>query len=261
VRRREFIAGLSGAAVWPVTTIAQPVATPIPDRPRSFSYKTSWFAIRSDRAFAVANALDLADPRPANWETGVDAAYLQRVSNRQIFVTPPAAGWILAVGNGVPDPGMPLFRRLFSELARHFNEVQFFGNHRVVDYYAWARAIDGKIRRLLFIANGEVVRNVGPQSPEEAGLGLADLSGLDPVVANSRIFDLNRRIDEQEQALIAQGTERREANRAARRLFPKPEPDEQDVLNLAGMWSVNPRGFDQLEGPLDVGLLGQLSAH
>lgn len=262
MRRREFIiAGLSGAAaLWPLST-HEPVPTPIPDRPRSFSYKTSWFAIRSDRAVAVADALGLVDPRPANWETGVEAAYLQRASTRQIFVTPPVKDWILAVGNDLPDPGMPLFVRLFLELARRFNDVQFFGNHRIVDYYAWARAIDGKMRRLLFIANGEVVRNVGAQSPEEAGLGLADLSGLQPVAANSRIIELEMRIDEQEKALVVQGMERREVIRALGRLFPKPVPDEQDVLELAGMWSTNPREFDQLEGPLDVGLLGQLPAY
>ena len=186
---------------------------------------------------------------------------MQRASSRQIFVTPPVKDWILAVGNDLPKPGMLLFIRLFFVLARRFNDVQFFGNHRVVDYYAWARAIDGKTRRLLFIANGEVVRNVGAQSPEEAGLGLADLSGLEPAAANSRIIELEMRIDEQEKALIVRGMEPREAIRAVRKLIPKPVPDEQDVLKLAGMWSANPREFDQLEGPLDVGLLGQLPEH
>jgi hypothetical protein len=179
-----------------------------------------------------------------------------------IFVTPPIAGWTLAVGNALPEPEprRSQFSDLLGKLAMRFSDVQFFGNHRVSDYCAWARAIDGKVLRVFCSGNaGEVYCNDGPQSPEEASLGLADLSGLDPDSATSRVIDLDEQIDEQMWALVHhQGLEPREANLAVQRLLPRPVPEETDVLDLAGKWSVDPRGFDQLREPLGVGILGLL---
>jgi len=181
-----------------------------------------------------------------------------------IFVTPPVGGWTFSVGNCLPEPSprSSQFSRLFGELARSFRDVQFFGNHRVSDYCAWARAIDGKIQRVFCSGNGgEVYCNDGPQSPEEAALGLADLSDLDPDAATSRVIELEEQLDEQRRVLVAQGMEEREALRTIQRLFPRPVPEETDVLALAGKWSVDPRGFDRLREPLGVGILGLLPTH
>ena len=140
--------------------------------------------------------------------------------------------------------------------------MQFFGNHRVSDYCAWARAIDGKVQRVFCSGNGvEIFCNYGTQSPEEASLGLADLSGLDPDAATSRVIDLYEQLNEQRRVLVAQGMELREVVRTIGRLFPRPVPEETDVLDLAGKWSVDPRGFDQLREPLGVGILGLLPRH
>ena len=236
-----------------------PAPEAVPDRPRSFSYKTSWFAVSTDDTAGVATTLRLVDPRPANWKHGVHTAYLSRPSpsKRLVFVTPPVSGWTLAMG-ALPDPTMPQFSRPFGELAQRFHEVQFYGNHRVADYCAWARAIGGKMQRVFVLGNGEVMRNEGLQTLEEASLGLAGFSGLEPDEANSRIADIYKRIDEREEALISQGTERREARRMAETPFPRPVPDEEDVLKLADKWSVDPRKFDFMTDPLGVGILGQL---
>ena len=100
--------------------------------------------------------------------------------------------------------------------------------------------------------------NHGPQSPEEASLGLADLSGLDADTATSRVIELDEQIDEQQRVLVTQGMEPSEASRTLRSRFPRSAPEERDVLDLAGKWSVDPRGFDQLRGPLGLGILGLL---
>jgi hypothetical protein len=238
----------------------------IPDSPCSFSYKASWFAICTDDTAAVATTFRLIDRRPANWRYGVDTAYPLRasLSNRMIFVTPSVAGWTLAVGDCLPepDPRSSRFSSLLGELAVRFSDVQYFGNYRVSDYCAWARAIDGKIQRVFCSGNaGEVYCNDGPQSPEEASLGLADLSGLDPDAATSRVIDLEEHLDERRRVLILQGMEPREANLTVRRRFPRPVPEERDVLDLAGKWSIDPRGFDQLREPLGVGIVGLLPEH
>src|SRR5215475_8291385 len=193
----------------------------VADSPRSFSYKIQWFAFRTEDTAAVATGLCLSDRRPANWRHGIQTVYLSRpsLSRRMIFVTPPVGGWTFSVGNCLPEPSprSSQFSRLFGELARSFRDVQFFGNHRVSDYCAWARAIDGKIQRVFCSGNGgEVFCNDGPQSPEEASLGLADLSGLDADTATSRVIELDEQIDEQQRVLVTQGMEPSEASRTLR---------------------------------------------
>ena len=42
-----------------------------------------------------------------------------------------------------------VFDVLFSRLMQRFDDVQFFGSHRVADFVSWARALNGKSVRVL----------------------------------------------------------------------------------------------------------------
>ena len=55
---------------------------------------------------------------------------------------------------------------------QRFDDVQFFGSHRGVDFVAWARALNGKPVRIFAFAD-EVMANFGKQTPEEAKLAFA----------------------------------------------------------------------------------------
>lgn len=68
--------------------------------PEPFSYKTAWFAVRSEDINAVAKAIELESPEQVNWQYGVWHAY--EYNDYQVFVTPPVKGWVLTVGNAHP---------------------------------------------------------------------------------------------------------------------------------------------------------------
>ena len=129
---------------------------------------------------------------------------------------------------------------------KRFGDVQFFGSHRVSDFATWARAVDGKPIRLFGWngSNGEVFMNFGGQTPEEAKLGLVDLTALSPRDSTDAIFKAAEEDNEKEDA----------GEETARRAFP----DEEIVVELAGLWSIDPSMLHEQDFPPGVGLAAHL---
>jgi hypothetical protein len=102
-----------------------------------------WFALKASDSAAVVDALELADATAANWESGLAAVYDSKRNDAWVFVSPPVGGWILAVSCLLPCPTVQShdgagrrFDALFSRLMKRFDDVQFYGSHRVVDFVA-----------------------------------------------------------------------------------------------------------------------------
>src|SRR5262245_29295665 len=80
-----------------------------PDPPVGFGYKIAWLAIQSEDPRSVLEALRealrLEDVVPANWRSGVTAAY--RYGEERVFVTPVVSGWVLCAGHSLPSLGSP----------------------------------------------------------------------------------------------------------------------------------------------------------
>src|SRR5215813_1496515 len=151
VRRRDFLqaagSALSTAAVAsPAPQIggAMPTFDQTPDKPRSFGYKISWFAVKHSDPASVLDALEFGAGKQANWASGLSAAYeTSQRTDAWVFVSPPVSGWVLVVGSSLPYPVAatePLhnigtkFDALFSRLMKRFPQVQFFGSYRVVGF-------------------------------------------------------------------------------------------------------------------------------
>jgi len=139
-----------------------------PDKPEPFGYKVSWLAVKARDPATVLDAIEGAVP--SNWESGFAAVYSRDypsgTSDPWLFVTPPVRGWILAVSKWFPYPiaiedetgiGMK-FNLLLSRMTQRFDEVQFFGSYRVVDFVCWVRAINGRPMRVFSHADGQVWR-------------------------------------------------------------------------------------------------------
>jgi hypothetical protein len=200
-----------------------------PDDPQPFGFKINWLALRTPDPGAVVDALELREATPANWESGLAAVYDSKRDDAWVFVSPPVGGWVLAVSVSLPYPTEEShhdigkkFDVLFSRLMKRFDDVQFYGSHRVVDFVAWARALNGKPVRMFAYAGGGdcVLANVGEQTPEEAKLRFADLTGLSP---SDALDEMSRRADEQhaeQDALVASGLSRREAIARVRQNAP-----------------------------------------
>jgi hypothetical protein len=46
-----------------------------PDKPAPFGFKISWFAVKATDPAAVVDALEFKEAMPANWASGLAAAY------------------------------------------------------------------------------------------------------------------------------------------------------------------------------------------
>jgi hypothetical protein len=239
-----------------------------PDEPEAFGFKVSWFAIKAADPAAVLDALEFGGATPANWASGLAAVYGDsRSSDAWVFASPPVSGWVLVVGSSLPYPTNEThhdigrrFDVLFSRLMKRFDDVQFFGSHRVVDFVAWARALKGKPMRIFAWAGGEgaVLANVGEQTLEEAKLKFADLSGLSPSDAADKIFAIEEEQGAEQDKLVASGLSRREALTRVRQNGRGGFPDETDVVELAALWSIDPSRLSDQDHPLALGLAARL---
>lgn len=226
-----------------------------PDKPGPFGFKVSWFAVKASDPASVLDALELGEATPANWASGLEAAYgRSHKDDPWVFISPPLSGWVLVVGFSLPYPAIEThhdigrrFDVLFSRLMKRFDDVQFFGSYRVVGLVAWARALNGKPVRSFAFAD-EVMANFGEQTSEEMKLGFADLSGLSPSEACEKIFRIAEEQDAQQNALVASGLSRREA-RARARQNGRAIPGEKDVIELAALWSIDPTQLPKSNPP------------
>lgn len=201
-----------------------------PDGPRPFGYKTRWIAVRTHNPMLVVRALGLESRRPANWSSGLGAAY-----RGWVFVTPPIDNWVLATSRDFPsigedDPADPGKGSFLSELVAEFEEVQFFQTHRVVEFHSWYRWIDGAcVRAYAYLGeSGETLVNFGENTPEEDELGF-------------NFADDANELDEDDWGTT-----------------PPPVPGENEVMVLADLWSVSPADLDPGGPGKGVGLIGLL---
>lgn len=146
-----------------------------PDRPMSFGYNIAWFAVQSLDAQGIVEALGLTSPRPANWQSGLCAAYEEP---RCVFLTPPVEGWTLVIGQVLPDPGgegrPDRCTPVLLELARRFPRVCYFSTYGRAEIHAWALAEHGRLlRQFAWIGEtGECPWDSDPLTAEERQLGL-----------------------------------------------------------------------------------------
>ena len=147
-----------------------------PDRPAGFGYRMSWLAIRTRDTRAVIDALRLSAPQAANWSTGLGSIYDRELGEAHVFVSPPVNGWTFVAGLPLPAPASRRFvdkcTPMLIDLGRSFVEVQFFASMASVDYFAWARMIEGRVVRAFAIGDEGVIWNKGKPTKEEKAMGL-----------------------------------------------------------------------------------------
>ncbi len=207
-------------------------AQPADNRPVSFGYKCAWLAVNDSDVEKVIAALDLVVLRRATWKEGLAAAY-----EGYVFVSPPVSNWILAVSTLIPGPGVvpgdedTMTPTVAIVSQRLQTIVQCFHTNREIERHAWAWAESGKLKRSYAYCghSGTTLVNRGAPTKEELELGF-------------RFFDENS-----PEAQLAEYWERHDLR----------YPDEENVLQLAGKWSLDPRSLDQISQPTDLGWLAE----
>lgn len=203
--------------------------------PQPFGWRTSWIAVRSASMQMLIPELQLVRVRDCGWEEGLRVAY-----ENGIFITPPVSGWILAVGVTLPDGSAEETLPLLVRLSEKDGSAQYFGNHRVVDYYAWAKAERGRlIRAFAFLGEkGVTLWDRGELTNEEVELGLA--------------------FDESPAYLMQRGEPQPTVLETVKSLneYRHKQPEEQDVFAIARRWSIDPAQIEEYAISEGSGMLG-----
>jgi hypothetical protein len=145
-------------------------------RPTIFEKPCRWLVVKSTNVAAVQNALGLHNATPCSWGEG-----LSKLAQRKLFVSPPVQGWILVIGQALPEPSEDVDEcyRFIMRLTRELGHVQYYSSNRAVNHHAWVRAENGQIRRAYAWA-GETLWNQGEISATELSLGLKCYGYGDP---------------------------------------------------------------------------------
>jgi hypothetical protein len=207
-----------------------------PDHPAAFGYRMAWLAIRTRDAARVHEALGLADIEVANWQSGIGVVYDEKLGANQVFVSPPLNGWTFVVGTSLPCPMGRSFvdkcTPLLLDLGREFIEVQYFYTFPLVDIYAWARVIDGKLVRAFAVGEDGIIWNKGKPTKDEKSLGL-------------KLFELR-------------GVRGRKGDAGGELIL---HPTEEHVMKLATRWSMDPTALDTAAFPASVGHLANAPSY
>jgi hypothetical protein len=174
-----------------------------------FGYKTGWLAVRNGAAAEMFAALGCRSVGRVGWLEGVERAYRD---GDVVVATPPlAGGWMLVMGQWVASRADSPGVDVAALSATLGREVQLFVSHRVVDLHRWDRAVDGTlVRSFEYLGEaGEVTRWYG--TPDETELAI----GLPPRIA----------------------------------LTDEVSVREDDVMRVAGAWSVDPQSLEGRPAP------------
>jgi hypothetical protein len=206
-----------------------------PDQPIAFGEGMAWLAVRSRDPARVAEALGLATVEPANWASGLGSVHDEDLGETHIFVSPPVNGWVFVAGLALPHPMGRKFvdksTALLMDLGQEFAEVQYFFNYAMIDYFAWARVIDGRLARSFAIGDNGIVSNKGKPTREERLLGL-------------KLFELR-------------GVRERMGDAGGEMLL---HPTEAHVLQLASKWSIDPAKLSAGMAEPALGWIGRAPA-
>jgi hypothetical protein len=193
-------------------------------KPESFGYKLTWLAVQHADPFELLHAVNIHQNEvfTANWTGGLDKVYRWNAT----FITPAVEDWTFVINpflKELPEEETLSFLR---QLSVQFGEIQFYGNHRVASYGAWGRFVKGQAVRL-FSTGSRIELNEGPLTKIE-----------EQIIAKGKQAFAEDNPDDSEEL---PGT-----------FFLG---DEDDVMAMASLWSINPQQLDYQPETLELGLL------
>ncbi|MCP4438736.1 MAG: hypothetical protein GY810_07300 [Aureispira sp.] len=196
-----------------------PPTNDLPDRPIPFGYKRSWMAISSTHSKKILKDLGIKHFISSNWASGLQ--YTRHGS--YFFISPPLGNWTLVINDIAYDDQ---FKPMLERLSEEFGEVQAFATDRRSEYHFWARAVNGVTLRYCSFSDDGVTVNGAPSTIEQDNKGLKIFQDITP---------------EAYKQLLVNDIEY--------------WPSEDDVMEIAGHWSINPCELHQQEA-VGLGILG-----
>src|SRR5262245_26165882 len=195
----------------------------------------AWLAIRTRDIARVVEALGLTELQVCNWQSGIGTVYDDRLGENHVFVAPPLNGWTFVVGLSLPYPVGRSFvdkcTPMLEHLGEEFIEVQYFFSYPLIDFYAWARIVDGKMVRAFAMGDEGIIWNKEKPTKDEKSLGL-------------KLFELR-------------GVRERKGDAGGELIL---YPTEEHVMRLASRWSIDPTRLDTVPALPATGFIGMAPA-
>ena len=192
-------------------------------QPSLFDQPARWLAIRGHDPEFIQETLGIQNAVRCSWEEG-----LSELREQKLFIAPTVGGWILVIGQSLPDPAEDVDKcfHLLSAWSRELGHLQFFSANRILNHHAWAIVDQGAVFRAYAWA-GETLWNQGPLTAAEKELNL-------------RCLEYG----------------------AARSLLGQKEPfisNTEKVCRLAARWSLDPNVLSDRLSYNRRGIVGHLS--
>ncbi|MDD9866246.1 MAG: hypothetical protein OXS32_07865 [Verrucomicrobiales bacterium] len=143
-------------------SVRQRLAPMVMARPRT------WLAIKSRNPEDVARSMGLEGLQPCasgNALTGLTAD--------QLFVSPPVNGWVVVLGDRLPNPESDIDRcfRFLNETSERVGHVQYFHGNPTLGHHAWVKVIERQVARA-YVWTGETTWNQGETTLAEQKSGM-----------------------------------------------------------------------------------------
>jgi hypothetical protein len=136
--------------------------------PFLFDRPNRWMAVKCSQIQKVQSALGIHNATLCPLSEG-----FSKLNERKLFISPPIKGWILVVGNSLPDVTEDpdkVFRFLM-RVAAELGSIQYFAANRVLNHHAWVRIENNRVYRAYAWA-GETLWNQGDRTAAERELDL-----------------------------------------------------------------------------------------
>jgi len=136
--------------------------------PFVFERPSRWLAVKCSNLQKVQAALRLHNPTPCPLSEG-----FTRLTDRKLFISPPVKGWILVLGNSLPDAADDIDKlyHFLMRVADQLGSVQYFCANRAVGHHTWVRIENNRVYRAYSWA-GETLWNQGDRTAAERELEL-----------------------------------------------------------------------------------------
>ena len=162
---------------------------------------------------------------------GLGAVYSEELGETHVFVSPPVEGWTFVIGLPLPHPLGAAFHDkatpFLLELGGAFPDAQYYFSYPVIDFFAWARVVDGRLERAFAIGDEGIIWNKGKPSQIERTMGL-------------RLFELR-------------GIQGRRGDAGGELLL---HPTEDHVIALAAQWGLDPTRLEARRSEPALGYVG-----
>jgi hypothetical protein len=224
-----FAVGLAG--IWKRRSLQKSIRPETPfeknelTTPFLFDRPTRWMAVRCSNPQKVQMALGLHNPTPCPLSEG-----FSRLGDHKLFISPPVKGWILVVGNSLPDVADDVDKlfRFLMKVANDLGSIQYFSANRVLNHHSWVRIENNRVYRAYAWA-GETLWNQGDRTAAEKELELKTYEYCD----NPLPYPFTAR-----DSHVA---------------------NTEKVMQLAARWSIDPMAVNNQNLRASIGIAGDLS--